>query len=77
MQSPMFVFAGFQSSSNDTLSILFERLNKIFSEKQIPVLLTKKDKLLTSRFEDASFYITILTTKMKLKIGTKWLTTLS
>ena len=64
----MFVFAGFQSeSSKDSLPILFERLNKIFSQQQLPVLFTRKDKLLTSRLEDVSFYVSIFNDENEIK----------
>ena len=68
MQSPMFVFAGFQNdSSNDSLPILVERINKIFSEQQLPLLFTRKDKLLTSRLDDVSFYVSIVNNENEIK----------
>lgn len=68
MQSPMFVFAGFQTSnSNDSLLVLFERLSKTFSEQQLPVSFIRKDKLLTSRFEDVGFYVSIFTDENEVK----------
>ena len=60
MQSLMFVFAGFQSDkSTDSMPILLDRLNKAFSEQQLSISLVRKDKLVTARFEDVSFYISI------------------
>jgi hypothetical protein len=61
MQNPMFVFAGFNNEkSNDYISILSEELNKKFSERQWLVSFNRKGKLLTSRFEDVNFYISVI-----------------
>src|SRR5688572_16170636 len=68
MQSLMFVFAGFQSDkSSDGLAILFERLNRTFSEQQMSVSFTRKDKLLTARFEGANFYVSVFNDENELK----------
>jgi hypothetical protein len=68
MQSPMFVFAGFQEGEIlDNLIDLLERLNKVFSEQQLLLSFTRKDKLLTSRFEDVSFYISIFNDAKEVK----------
>ncbi len=64
----MFVFAGLQiDKPNDDLLILIERLNKLFSEQQLPVSFIRKDKLLTLQFEDVSFYISIFSDEREIK----------
>jgi hypothetical protein len=49
------------------LPILLERLHKSLSEQQVSVSFTKKDKLLTSKFEDVSFYISIFSEENEVK----------
>jgi hypothetical protein len=68
MQSPMFVFTGLrdQRSTGDT-NLLLTRLHQSFAVKQIPISFTKKDELLTSRFDDVSFYIAFMKDKTELK----------
>jgi len=64
----MFVFAGFQvDKAKDSLSTLIEALHKTFLEKQLSVSFTKKDKLLTLRFEDVNFYISIFSDEKEVK----------
>jgi hypothetical protein len=68
MQSALFVFACLQhDQSTDSLTDLFERLNEIFSEAQLPVVFTRKDRLLISRFENVGFYISIFNDKQEIK----------
>ena len=68
MQSAMFVFAGLQNEeSPDSLSNLFEQLNKTFSDAELPVAFSRKDRLLTARFDDVNFYISIFNDKKEVK----------
>lgn len=68
MQTPMFVFAGLrdQRSTGDT-KLLLERLEQRFADQQIPISFTRKDELLTSEFEDVSFYVAFLKREKELK----------
>ena len=64
----MFVFAGLKrGEAIDSLPILLEKLNKIFSGQQLFLSFTRKDKLLTSRFGDVSFYISIFNDEKEVK----------
>lgn len=68
MQSPLFVFAGYQKGDViDDLVNLMETLNKVLSDQQQPLSFTRKDKLLTSRFEDVGFYISIFNDDQEVK----------
>lgn len=67
MQSPMFVFAGLHREPIENLTILLVNLNKIFVEQQLSLSFTRKDKLLTSRYEDVSFYISIFDDEKEVK----------
>jgi len=42
-------------------------LEQRFAVKQIPISFTKKDELLTSRFDDVSFYVAFMKDKTELK----------
>lgn len=68
MQSPMFVFAGLrdQRSTGDT-ELLLTRLQQSFALKQIPISFTKKDELLSSKFDKVSFYVAFMKDKTELK----------
>lgn len=64
----MFVFIGIPNSkSAPTTDELLDRLQFQFSTTDKPLRFTKKDKLLTSRYNDVSYYVSILDSKKELK----------
>jgi hypothetical protein len=67
MQSRLFVFIGLpQEKSEADLNILQERLNKRFSEGEFLLQFSKKEELLTARFQGVNFYVSILKSKKEL-----------
>lgn len=59
-QSRLFVFAGISDDmAAQHLSLLLADLNTVFSAREMLVKFTLKDKLLTARFDDVSFYVSI------------------
>ena len=72
MQTKMFVFIGVPNSkSAPTIDELQDKLQLELSTNGKALQFSKKDKLLTSRYNDISYYISILTLKNEL---TDWLT---
>ena len=68
MQSKMFVFIGVPNSKPvPTTDELQDRLQLQFSTTDISLQFTKKDKLLTCRCNDVSYYVSILDSKKELK----------
>ena len=64
----MFVFIGVANSKPlPTTEELEDRLKLQFSTADTSLLFTKKDKLLTTRYNDVSYYISILDSKKELK----------
>jgi hypothetical protein len=60
MQNRLFVFAGIsKDTATECLSLLYTALNRIFAANELPVKFSMKDKLVTARFDDVSFYISI------------------
>ena len=67
MQSKLFVIIGLPNEkSNADLTILHERLNKRFLEGDFLLEVTKKEELLSARYEGVNFYISILNSKNEL-----------
>src|SRR4051812_12341516 len=67
MQSRLFVFIGLPNGNSDAdLNILQERLNKRFSEGNVLLQFSRKEELLTGRYEGVNFYISILKSKNEL-----------
>lgn len=68
MQSKMFVFIGVPNSKPvPTTDELQDRLQFQFSSTDISLQFLKKDKLLTCRCNDVSYYVSILNSKKELK----------
>lgn len=68
MQIALFVFAGLTGkNSNASLTVLKERLEKRFSEIGISNQFIIKEQLLSSRFDEVSFYVSFLNNKDELK----------
>jgi hypothetical protein len=68
MQSKMFVFIGVPNSKPvPTTDELQDRLQFQFSTNDKSLRFTKKDKLLTCRHNDVSYYVSILDSKKELK----------
>ena len=64
----MFVFIGVPNSKPaPTTDELQDRLKFHFSTTDKSLVFTKKDKLLTSRYNDVSYYVSILDSKKELK----------
>ncbi len=64
----MFVFIGVPNSkSSTTINDIEDRLQLEFSTSDKSLQFTKKDKLLTSRHNDVSYYISVLELKKELK----------
>ncbi len=67
MQSKLFVLIGLPNEkSNADLAILQERLNRRFSEGNILFEFTRKEELLSARYEGVNFYVSILKSKNEL-----------
>ncbi len=68
MQTKMFVFIGVPNSKPaPTTDELQDRLQLQFSTTDKSIQFTKKEKLLTSRYNDVSYYVSILDSKKELK----------
>lgn len=68
MQTKMFVFIGIPNSkTSPTTDELLDRLQLQLSTTGKSLQFTKKDKLLTARYNDVSYYISILDSKKELK----------
>jgi hypothetical protein len=68
MQTKMFVFIGVPNSkASPTTAELHDQLNSQFATTDKSFQFTKKDKLLTSRYNDVSYYVSILDSKKDLK----------
>ena len=68
MQSKMFVFIGVPNSKSvPTTDELLDKLQLKLSNADKGLQFSKKDKLLISRFNDVSYYVSILNSKNELK----------
>jgi hypothetical protein len=64
MQNRLFVFIGLQNDnlSNDLNKVL-DKLNDRFSKANTSIQFVRKDKLVSTRIEGVSFYISLLTSR--------------
>src|SRR3569623_1776783 len=68
MQSKMFIFIGVPNSKpSPTTDELQDQLQSQFSTSDESLQFTRKGKLLTSRYNDVNYYISILKSKKELK----------
>ena len=68
MQTPMFVFIGLRENKTEQdIDILFEKLQQTFDDQNQLITFVKKDELISARFDDVSYYLTIIKDKREMK----------
>jgi hypothetical protein len=72
MQTPMFVFVGLKENKiEQDIIALSEKFQQIFEKRKLPIKFIKKDELLHARFDNVSFYVSIIRNKEELKDWTE------